>query len=390
MNIETLAIGNELLLGEILDTNTQYIARALRDNGFELRRATIVGDHTTRIVSAMREAAERADAVIVCGGLGPTVDDPTREAAALAAGVELEFHPELWESIRDRFQHLARSITENNRKQAYLPAGAGTLANPFGTAPGFCLPIGRSILFAVPGVPAEMEAMVSDRVLPALKDRAGRTEVIRKRTLHVAGLGESQIDQRIGRWESMGNPTVGLMAHAGLTDIRIVGRGARAEEALRKIAEAEQDIRSALSANIIGADEDTLAGAVLRLLGEDGTLTSLEFGTGGSLAGCLEAEDSPRYLGGLVLGRSACGGQDLADALRDRRSELRATHAAGLILTPVDRGYRSEYLLLAGDAERRRTRTHLVPFPLAARWAAAVALTALWNILREAEAGSSA
>lgn len=390
MNVETVAIGSELLFGEILDTNTHFIACALRDNGFEIQRATIVGDHPARIVSALREAADRADAVIACGGLGPTVDDPTREAAAQAAGVELVFHSELWESIQARFKHLGRSPTENNRKQAYLPAGAAALANPFGTAPGFSVAIGRSILFAVPGVPSEMEAMIRDQVLPDLRRRSGKSEVIRKRTLHVVGLGESLIDQKIGRWESSENPSVGLMAHAGTTDIRIVGRGASGEEALQKIAEAEQNIRSGVGANIIGVDDDTLAGAVLRLLPDDAKIISVEYGTGGALAGWFEAEDSAKFGGGQVFGRSACGQRDLADDLRGRRAAQQATHAAGLILTPVDGGFQSEYVLQTGSGERRRKRTHLVPQPMAARWAAAVALTAFWNMLGESGADSSA
>jgi nicotinamide-nucleotide amidase len=390
MNIETVAIGSELLLGEILDTNTQTIARMLRDEGHALQRAAIVGDHPPAIVRALRDAADRADAVIACGGLGPTVDDPTRESAAEAAGVELVFHPDLWDDILARFRTLGRTPTENNRKQALLPAGAEALPNPFGTAPGFALPLGRSILFAVPGVPSEMEAMVRDRVLPALRRRAGGAGVIRKRTLHVAGLGESQIDAQMGRWESMENPSVGLMAHAGLTDIRIVGRGASEEEALQRIAEAEDDIRAGLGANVVGADEETLAGAVLRLLPAGATLATAEFGTGGALAGMLAAEDSERYAGGSVCGRTAYEGRDLADILLEQLSQQRATYAAGLVLTTVKRGYRSEYLLHTPAASRRKTRTHLVPHPMAARWAAAFLLTAFWKMLGESGADSSA
>ena len=386
MKVETVAIGNELLLGEILDSNTQFIARALRDGGFELTRATVVGDHPDRIVAALREAAGRADAVITCGGLGPTVDDPTREAAAAAAGVGLVFHPELWDAIQARFQRIGRFITDNNKKQAQLPASATALPNPFGTAPGFSMPLGRSILFAVPGVPSEMEAMIAGQVVPELTRRAGSPEILRQRTLHVAGPGESQIDEQVGRWESGDNPTVGLMAHAGTTDIRIVGRGESEQDALRKIAEAEDDIRARLTEHIYGADSDTLAGAVLRLLPENASLVTAEFGTGGSLAGLIAAEDSAKYLGGLVFGRTPPGDPDGSASLRARASELRATHAAGLTLSPVDGGYRSEYLLLAAGNERRGIRTHQVPYAMASRWAASVALTAFWNLLRNPKA----
>jgi nicotinamide-nucleotide amidase len=381
VNVEIVVIGNELLLGDIADTNTHFIARALREGGFELRRVVTVGDHLERIVSTFREAAERADAVIATGGLGPTVDDPTREAAAKAGGVELVFHPELWEAIQARFQHLGRSPTENNRKQAYIPEGSSALPNPFGTAPGFSMEIGRSILLAVPGVPSEMEAMIRDQVLPALQRRSGKAEVIRKRTLHIAGLGESQIDQQIGRWESMENPTAGLMAHAGLTDIRIIGRAGNEAEALEKIAVAEKDIRSALGEYIVGADEETLSGAVLRLLPRDSLLVSVESGSAGTLAGLLGAEASVNYQGGLVIGTTA-GQKTLTDQTRDWRTAQNATHAIGLMLTPAAGGYRSEYVIQSGNTEVRKIRTYLVPHTMACRWAANTALTALWNILR--------
>jgi nicotinamide-nucleotide amidase len=382
MKVEIVAIGSELLLGEIADTNTQFIARALREAGFDLQRTAIVGDDVGRIAAVIREAAGRADAVIAAGGLGPTVDDPTREAAAKAAGVELEFHPDLWKSIQARFKHLSRTPTENNRKQAQLPAGSTALPNPFGTAPGFALGIGRSILFAVPGVPSEMVAMISDQVLPALHRRSGAADVVRKRTLHVAGLGESQIDQRIGRWESMENPTVGLAAHAGLTDVRIVARAPDAAGAERIATAAEEGIRAALGEWVVGADEQTLAGSIFHLLGPGGSLASVEFGTDGALAGLLAAEDSPRYLGGLVHAKSAAAERDLAGALEGWRSDRKATHAAGLAVEPIAGGFASHYLAFAGGDRRERKRKHLVPYGMACRWAANVALTDLWNMLR--------
>jgi nicotinamide-nucleotide amidase len=386
VNAEIVVIGSELLLGEIADTNTQFIARALRDGGIGLRRVTTVGDDLERIVSAFREAAGRAGAVIAAGGLGPTVDDPTREAAAKAAGVELVFHPELWENIEARFRHLGRSPTENNRKQAFLPQGASALPNPFGTAPGFSVPIGSSVLLAVPGVPSEMEAMIRDQVLPALQRLGGKGEVIRQRTLHVAGLGESLIDQQVGRWESTDNPAVGLMAHAGMTDIRIVGRGGSESEAMEKIAAAEKDIRSALGDSIVGADGETLAGAVFGLLPPDSTLVSVESGTAGALAGLLEAEAAAEYRGGRILGASA-GEKPLADWTREWQSERSATHAVGLRLTPAERGYRMEYVIRSGSAGERKVRSFLVPHAMACLWAANTALTAFWNILKEARKG---
>jgi len=381
MDVEIVVIGDELILGTIADTNTQFIARAMGEGGFRVRRVTAVGDDPGRIVAALKHAAAESDCVIAAGGLGPTVDDPTREAAAAAAGVELVFHPELWEAITARFRGLGRTLPENNRKQAHLPAGATALPNPFGTAPGFSLPLGRSLLFAVPGVPSEMEAMITGQVLPALRARFGGGQAVRTRTIHVVGLGESLIDERIGRWESAENPAVGLMAHAGVTDIRIVARAGDEHAARQLIAAAEEDIRAALADNIIGADGDTLAGAVLRLLPKEGSLVTAERGTGGALAGILSLENSGAFRGGLVLGLNGLD-SDAAETLREWQSAHKATHAAGLALTPVPGGFRSEYILIADGKETRIQRTHRVPHSMASRWAANTALTALWNILR--------
>jgi nicotinamide-nucleotide amidase len=381
MDVEIVVIGDELILGTIMDSNTQFIAQALREAGFRLRRVTTVGDDPGRIVRAFQDASAESDAVIAAGGLGPTVDDPTRDAAAKAAGVELEFHSDLWEAIEARFHNLGRAIPENNRKQAYLPCGAAALPNPIGTAPGFSLVLGRSVLFAVPGVPSEMEAMVTGQVLPGLIKRFGDGQVVRTRTLHVAGLGESTIDERIGRWESGENPNVGLMAHAGLTDIRIVARAADETGARRMIAAAEADIQSSLAGYIIGVDEETLASAVLRLLPKDASLVTAESGTGGELAGMLGLENSEAFRGGLVLGIKTAP-EDPAQTLRDWRLAHEATHAIGLTLSPLPRGFRSEYTLLSGGTETRKRRTHLVPHTMAARWAANTALTALWDLLR--------
>jgi molybdopterin-biosynthesis enzyme MoeA-like protein len=330
----------------------------------------------------LRAAASEADAVIAAGGLGPTVDDPTRAAAALAAGTKLVFHKELWETIKARFHRSGRIPSKNNRRQAFLPRGAEALPNPIGTAPGFSMRLKNAVLYAVPGVPSEMGAMVADQVLPALHKQAGRRQTIRTRTLHVADLGESQVDERIGRWERKANPTVGLTADAGVTHVRIAARAARDSAAEEKIRAAEKDIRSALADNIFGAGDETLAGAVLRLLPEGGSLATAESGTGGALAGMLECESGAGYRGGLVPGRTEAE-TGIEGPLRDWMLRRHATHALGLMLTAVPGGYRSEYLFLSPAGEIRKSRLHLVPHGLAARWAAQTALAAAWNELRK-------
>ena len=386
MIIELIVIGSELTAGAIVDTNTQTIARMLRDSGFEVQRVTVVGDNLEQIAAVVREAADRADVLIATGGLGPTVDDPTREAVARAAGVEVIFHPELWEAIRARFARLNRPISENNRQQAFLPAGAEALPNPYGTAPGISMEIGRAVLFAVPGVPGEMEAMIREQVLPLLARRGGG-EVIRTRTIHVVGLGESQIDDRIGRWERAENPTAGLAAHAGMTDVRLTGRGADEAGAWAAIAAAEQDIRSALEGHILGIDGETLAGQVLLCLPTGAALTTVECGTGGVLAGILSREGSESFCGGLVLTGTDRKREDFPAVVGQWRIERQATHAVGVTLQQDAEGFQSEGVLLIGESAQQIRQRFLVPQETAIEGSVNTALIALWKALKQFPSG---
>ena len=219
---EIIAIGTELLLGEIQDTNTKHLARTLRDKGIDIFRATLVGDNSARIANLIREAASRSDIILTTGGLGPTVDDPTREAAALAMGVPAEFNSDLWQQVEARFQRMGRLPTENNRRQAFLPHGALAIENPVGTAPAFYGTVGQALLICLPGVPREMEFLLENAVLPLLEERFNLNETIRALVLHCAGVGESQVDngsaiwrpaliQRLDCW-----PTLGLWISASL------------------------------------------------------------------------------------------------------------------------------------------------------------------------------
>ena len=208
---EIIAIGTELLLGEIQDTNTRYLALRLRDANIDLFRATMVGDNASRISIVIAEALNRSDIVITTGGLGPTVDDPTRQAVAMAIGVETEFHPELWDQIQNRFQRFNRIATENNKRQAYIPQGAIPVENPVGTAPAFIVECGSKVIISVPGVPREMEYLIENRVIPYLKEHFHILGMIKASVLHAAGVGESQVDEWIGDLETLLNPTVGLL-----------------------------------------------------------------------------------------------------------------------------------------------------------------------------------
>ncbi len=262
---ELIAIGTELLLGEINDTNTQYLARQLRDCGVDLFRSTTIGDNLQRIAALMQESIARADIVITTGGLGPTVDDPTRDAAALAFNTHNEFHPELWEQIKQRFLKRAMHISDNNKKQAFIPVGATVIENPVGTAPSFILHQNGKTLVCLPGVPREMEFLTQSAVIPWLKEHYPLAGVIKARVLHIGAVSESKVDEIVGDLEKMGNPTVGLLAHPGVVDIRITAKADTILAADQMIAELENIIRQRLPDDIYGADEDTLSSVLNKL-----------------------------------------------------------------------------------------------------------------------------
>ncbi len=287
--IEIIAIGTELLLGEIQDTNTRYLARAVRDAGIDLYRATIIGDNPERIAESIQEALKRSDIVITTGGLGPTVDDPTRLAVALAADTELEFRPELWEQITARFQRYGRTATENNRRQAYVPVGATGVENPVGTAPAFYMEFGDKIVISLPGVPREMEHLFENRVMPLLREKFDLKHTIVATVLHASGVGESQVDEWIGDLEILTNPTVGLLAHPGQVDIRITAKASSTELARAMIEPVVRDIQKRLGENIFGMDADTLESVISHRLNTTSTkLTICLCGMDETLPNCLK------------------------------------------------------------------------------------------------------
>jgi competence/damage-inducible protein CinA-like protein len=260
---EIITIGTEILLGEIVDTNTRYLARNLRGLGVDLYRTITIGDNVERIASAIRESLERAEIVITTGGLGPTVDDPTREAVARAVGTEVEFREELWQQVVATIQRYGRTPSENQKRQAYVPRNAIAIPNPVGTAPAFIVETEHNVVISLPCVPKEMEPLLHESVIPYLQKRFNLRHLIKVRVLHTAGLGEGMIDEKIGDLETLSNPTVGLAAHNGVVGIRIAAKSETEAEADRMIAEVEQDLRARLKEVIFGADDDTLEGVTL-------------------------------------------------------------------------------------------------------------------------------
>jgi len=288
MEAEIITIGTELLLGELVDTNTRYIARSLREIGLDLYRTSTIGDNIDRIAEEVRASMQRADAVITTGGLGPTIDDPTREGIAKAVGVETIFVPELWQQIKERFSGFGSIPTENNRRQAYIPAGATPIENPVGTAPGFIVETDHSVVISLPGVPAEMRHLLVNDVIPYLKHRLGLQSIITSRIVRTSGIGESMLDQLIEDLEKLHNPTVGLSAHPGRVDIRITAKAKTVKEADKMISSVETTLEQRIGRAIYGKDDQTLESVVVDLLKDMGMhLSILEAGTDGALTDSL-------------------------------------------------------------------------------------------------------
>ncbi len=291
---EIIAIGTELLLGEIQDTNTRYLARLLRDYGVDLYRTMIVGDNIERIAHAIRESLARCQIIITTGGLGPTVDDPTRQAVAQAVGAELEFQPQLWEQIQDRFVRYGRIPTENNRRQAFIPKGAIPVENQVGTAPAFIVENETQAIISLPGVPREMEHITQYTVLPYLKKRFDLQGTIKAVVLHVAGVGESQVDEWITDLETQANPTVGLLAHPGVIDIRITAKADSLEMADQMIATTVLEIEKRVGKNIYGKDDETIEQVIGRTLADRGwQLKLVEFNLLGQVTQRLKRANVP-------------------------------------------------------------------------------------------------
>ena len=270
MHAEIVMIGTELLLGEIVDTNANRLAKALRDIGLDLLYKTTVGDNENRITQVLNLALDRSDVVITSGGLGPTVDDVTRQAVANATGRRLVYSTELEAQIEARFRGFGRKMAENNKHQAYTPEGALTLPNPVGTAPCFLSEdvVGRGFIISLPGVPRELEYMMEHTVVPILIERMGGRKFMKVRILRTCAVGESDVGRAIDDLMNSANPTVGLAAHAGQTDVRITAKANSTEEVETLIAGMEAKVRDRLGVAVYGVDKETVVEVLGRLLTE--------------------------------------------------------------------------------------------------------------------------
>ncbi len=272
MRCDVLAIGTELLLGQIVDTNSSWIGEHLAMAGIDTMEHRKVGDNLPRMIAALAEMLEKADAVIVCGGLGPTQDDVTREAIAAVMGVELERREELVEQISAMFGARARDMPLNNLRQAEIPVGAAAIPNPIGTAPGVRAPIGDKVVYAVPGVPYEMHKMVSEQVLPDLLARSGEQSAIVSLSLKTWGQSESGLAEMIAhRVDAQTNPTIAFLARGieGLV-VRLTAKAATEAEARALIEAEEAELRQILGPLVFGTDDETIEHAALAACRERG------------------------------------------------------------------------------------------------------------------------
>jgi len=289
---DVLAIGTELLLGQIVDTNSSWIGEQLASVGIDTYEHRKVGDNQARMVGAMRDMLRGADALLVCGGLGPTQDDVTREAVAELMGVPLERRDELVEHIAALFGVRGRDMPQNNLRQADVPVGGEAIPNPIGTAPGLrCevpAPDGtKKVVYAVPGVPYEMQQMVRDHVLPDLLARSGEQAVIVSRTLKTWGTSESGLAEMIAeRVDSQGNPTIAFLARGveGLC-VRLTAKAATEEEARSLLDAEEAQLRPIIGDLVFAVDDETMESAVLDACGARGWSLGIAESLTGGLVG---------------------------------------------------------------------------------------------------------
>jgi nicotinamide-nucleotide amidase len=323
---ELVAVGSELLLGESVDTNSAWISKRLAEIGVDVYRHTTVGDNFARMLAVLRQACERADAVIVTGGLGSTHDDLTRAVVAQLAGVELQRHDDLAEGIRTYFAARGLWMPDRTLAQADLPQGARVL-QPVGTAPGFAISVGSAAVYCVPGVPREMQVMVARDVIPDLIDRAQLSTTI-SRLVHTAGIPESGVAERlkdlIDELEEIGNPTIALLASRGETRVRVTAKAASRQAALILLDPVVERVIGLLGADVVGVDDEAVEAAIGRQLRRLGlTLAVAESITGGGIASRIVSVPgaSDWFRGGLVTyatdAKVSLGGVDPGVLKRD-------------------------------------------------------------------------
>lgn len=380
MRCEVVAIGTELLLGQIVDTNSSWIGEQLALSGIDSHYQVKVGDNFDRMEDCIRLALERNDAVICCGGLGPTQDDITRNVLAKIMGAELVRDDAIGERIRKMFESRGRTMSENNLLQADVPVGATTISQMPGTAPGLVCPVGDKVIYAVPGVPYEMREMVEGTVLPDLRRRSGQTAVIRSRVLRTWGASESGLAEtlagRIDELDGRGNPTLAFQA-SGIEGIkvRITAKADNDAAAEAAIAEEEAHLRDLLGDLVFGVDEQSMETIILEELAARGkSLAVAESLTGGVMSSRLTDIDGEHHVfrGAMIVAPGEGGetpeeqaesaaitarrayGADIGIAAVDAAPHERQTRGTVILAIAIGDEMISQPVLLPGDRNRLR------------------------------------
>jgi nicotinamide-nucleotide amidase len=385
MRIEVICTGDEVLTGRIVNTNFSYITQKLEDVGLSVDWETTIGDDRENLLRAFQLAGDRADAVIVNGGLGPTVDDLSQEIAAKAAGVELELNEDWLRRMEDFFQRRSRVMPSNNRKQAMLPTTAEVLDNPIGTACGFAVDIGRARFYFTPGVPRELRRMLDEQIIPRLLAKAGLPGKIFLKRFHSYGLGESHVDSLLTGVEALvpdGSVKLGFRAHYPQLETKLTARGRDLDDIRAKLEPVEREVRRRIGNFILGEDDQTLEGVVLRdLKQQNATLSVVETFTSGHILGRLAhlpgaetivrrgvvARELAEVWAAVGLPGGAPAGAltppDAETVARALRAQTGASHALAVLIDLDDGPDRIEFggticlaIATAGDVASRRAR----------------------------------
>jgi nicotinamide-nucleotide amidase len=337
--VEVIAVGTELLLGQIVNTNAGFIGSMLAERGFDAHFHQTVGDNLERMVEAIDTASRRADAVIITGGIGPTQDDITREALAAATGRELVFNDDYADRLRKWWSSRGATMPENNLRQATHPAGSELMINPRGSAPGIALEHEGTSLFCVPGVPAEMEFLVVNEVLPRLARLAGTDRAIASRLIRTWGRSESGVAEALDDLYEGTNPSIAFLASASEIKVRVTAKAATVKEAMALIEPVELEVRARLGDSVFGVDDETIERVLLDLLAErEYTIGTAESVTGGMVTARLTdlPGSSAVVKGGLIaydsqLKQDLLGVEDLSRVVEETAAMQMADGARELL-----------------------------------------------------------
>ena len=331
MITEIVAVGTELLLGQITNGNAATIGATLAEAGFDVHHSVMVGDNQKRVAAALATAAARSDVVIVTGGIGPTQDDLTREAICEAFDLEMRFSEDYAVALRQRWESMGREMPESNYRQAEYPAGAELLANPKGTAPGLALSVSGTRIFILPGVPEEMRYLLEREVVPRLLADRGEDAVVHSRVLRSWGRAEAQVGELLDDlFRGKSNPSIAFLASAGEIKVRITAKAADREAAEALIEPVDAEVRRRLGNSVFGRDDETVQVVIARALVEKGwTIGTAESATGGLVAAELTSlPGASAYFRGSVVAYSS----DLKDSLLGVNEETQVSEATALAM----------------------------------------------------------